>query len=316
VHVFSRPNGLPLACIPITARLWRLSLPTPGNDRNTPPTLDEVQQLVNERSPWPIAVSTPETLTTFRCHVRSTPTYRRGRVLIAGDAAHIQSPVGGQGMNTGMLDAANLGWKLALVVAGRAPDWLLDSYGQERRPAAAHSLAFTDRMVRFATARTLQRAVGRVTLPVYRLPAAQRRMAEGLSQISIGYRNGHLVTAGHNGRGLRPGMRCPNLTLAAGAREANLYGALRAGRHVLVLPSEARDCADTTARLSHYRDLVDVVSAAGRKPSGIILVRPDGHIAALGRHDDLSNIWAYLAIYAPSTTADTSATRIEQGTDR
>ena len=124
VHVFSHPTGLPLACIPISPRLWRLSLPMPEGWHSSTPTLDEVQQLVDERSPWPITVSVPETLTTFRCQVRSTPTYRRGRVLIAGDAAHIQSPAGAQGMNTGMLDAANLAWKLALVVNGRADDEL------------------------------------------------------------------------------------------------------------------------------------------------------------------------------------------------
>ena len=227
VHVFSRPNGLPLACIPITDRLWRLSLPMPEGWHSDSPTLDEVQQQVDERSPWPIAVSVPETLTTFRCQVRATSTYRVGRVLIAGDAAHIQSPVGGQGMNTGMLDAANLAWKLALVVRSRARDALLDTYGEERRPAAAQVLAFSERMVSIATTRSLKRAVQHLTLPVYRLPAVQRRMAQGLSQMSIVYREGGLVQAG--GDGLRSGTCCPNIAVTTGDGQSTLYAALRQG---------------------------------------------------------------------------------------
>ena len=78
-------------------------------------------------------MSDPTWLANFGCHRRSASAYRRGRVLLAGDAVHIHSPAGGQGLNTGIMDAHNLGWKLALVASGRAPDALLDSYGSERR---------------------------------------------------------------------------------------------------------------------------------------------------------------------------------------
>ena len=78
-------------------------------------------------------MSDPTWLADFHCHRRSASAYRRGRVLLAGDAVHIHSPAGGQGLNTGIMDAHNLGWKLALVASGRAPDALLDSYGSERR---------------------------------------------------------------------------------------------------------------------------------------------------------------------------------------
>ena len=98
-----------------------------GDRGGRAPTLDEIRDLVRERAPWPIEVSDPVWLASFRSHLRSTTTYRRGRVFLAGDAAHIHSPAGGQGMNTGMVDAHNLSWKLALVAEGRAPDGLLDS---------------------------------------------------------------------------------------------------------------------------------------------------------------------------------------------
>ena len=306
VHVFSRPNGLPLACIPITSRLWRLSLPMPEGAKSSAPTLEEIQRLVDQRSPWPITVSTPETLTTFRCHIRSTSTYRRGRALLAGDAAHIQSPVGGQGMNTGMLDAANLSWKLALVLAARADDSLLDTYGEERIPAAAGVLAFSDRMVSIATMRSWKGAVHRLGMPAYRLPVAQRRMAERLSQVSTEYRGGRLAHGGATGRwpgSLRPGARCPDIPVTADDGRGTLYGALRHGRHVLVMPAGTRPAALGTLGLARYADIVDAVSGEVAQWSGFALVRPDGHLAAFGRRDDLSDIRRYLAIYRPSTTS-------------
>jgi 2-polyprenyl-6-methoxyphenol hydroxylase-like FAD-dependent oxidoreductase len=188
VHVFTRPDGLPLLCVPITAHLWRLSLPTPGDRGGTPLTLQEIQALVDERGPGRIAVSDPETLTCFRCQIRSTPAYRRVRVLLAGDALHIHSPAGGPGMNTGMLDATNLAWKLALVVGGRASGTLLDSYGQERGPVAARVLGFTQSMVQFGTtARSLKRTLRDASLPVFRVPSVQRRLAGRMSQGAVSY---------------------------------------------------------------------------------------------------------------------------------
>ena len=98
------------------------------------PTLEEIQRLVDERAPEPVPVSDPAWLATFRCQRRSTHVYRRGRVMLAGDAVHVHSPAGGQGMNTGIMDAHNLAWKLALVASGHAPERLLDTYGAGTRP--------------------------------------------------------------------------------------------------------------------------------------------------------------------------------------
>jgi hypothetical protein len=119
VHAFFRPNGTPLVCMPMGGQRWRLVMANAGDRGGQPPTFAEIQELVAERAPRPIQISDPEW---------------RGRVLLAGDAAHIHSPAGGQGMNTGMMDAHNLAWKLALVADGRASDAFLDTYGQERVP--------------------------------------------------------------------------------------------------------------------------------------------------------------------------------------
>ena len=119
----------------------RLTLPFAGSRGREAPTLAEIQELADQRAPRPVTVSDPTWLANFRCHRRSASAYRRGRVLLAGDAVHIHTPDGGQGMNTGITDAHNLGWKLALVASGRAPDALLDSYGTE--PAARPGPAST-----------------------------------------------------------------------------------------------------------------------------------------------------------------------------
>jgi len=108
-----------------------------------PPTLSDVQALLDARSPERVEISDPRWLGWFRTNYRLTPHYRHGRTFLAGDAAHIHSSVGGQGMNTGIQDAYNLGWKLALVSQGKSPASLLDSYESERRAIASDVLAAT-----------------------------------------------------------------------------------------------------------------------------------------------------------------------------
>jgi 2-polyprenyl-6-methoxyphenol hydroxylase-like FAD-dependent oxidoreductase len=106
---------------------WRVVIPNASDRAGRPPSFEEIQDLVEQRAPRRIVVSDPGWLSCFRCQLRSTTSYRRGRVLLAGDAAHFHSPAGGQGMNTGMMDA-DLAWKLTLVTGG-APESLLDTYG-------------------------------------------------------------------------------------------------------------------------------------------------------------------------------------------
>lgn len=125
----------------------------------------------------------------YRSESRQAPAYRNGRIFLAGDAAHTHSPAGAQGMNTGLQDAVNLGWKLAAAAAGWAPDWLLDSYHAERHPVGAAVLSLAGRQFRLNTARTAPRrvlrwAVHRVVAP---LPPVQARLARGYSGVAIRY---------------------------------------------------------------------------------------------------------------------------------
>ena len=307
VHVFARSDGPPLLCVPITRDLWRLSLPMPGARDGSPPTLEEIQSLVDERSPRPMTVHDPETLTSFRCQLRSTTAYRTGRVLLAGDAVHIHSPAGGQGMNTGMQDATNLAWKLALVTTGRAPDTLLDTYGLERGPVAAQVLAFTEGFVRFGTAPRSARRIARdALLPALRLPAAQRRLAGRMAQTAVSYPDSPLTRPGHV-RGLpRAGERMPDREVQSTRGPTTLYAALRAGRHVIV---DGTGTAAPTSATAHDEG-VDVVTAP-LPHCAVALVRPDGYLAAVGTSLDAKEIRVHLrGVLAPSPAPERHPERV------
>ena len=234
MHAFFRPDGLPVIFFPMRGHRWRLTLPFAGNRSGQAPTLEEIQQLTDQRAPRPVTVSDPTWLANFRCHRRSASAYRRGRVLLAGDAVHIHSPAGGQGVNTGMIDAHNLGWKLALVASGRAPDALLDSYGTERRPVAEQVLKLTHALVHYGTmSHPIKRRVRDIVVPALgRSAVIQRRAARRLSQVSVAYPPGPLARR-DRGRGTpRAGQRMPDLQVRAGSQATTLHSVLRGGLHV------------------------------------------------------------------------------------
>ncbi len=154
-HLFFAPDGV-LALFPFGGERWRVvaNIPPEARVQALPElTLEEVQTLVDRRGPGGVSLSDPHWMSRFHISHRIVPQFRRLRVFLLGDAAHIHSPAGGQGMNTGIQDAFNLGWKLALVVRGKASAQLLASYHSEREPIARGVLNLTDRLTRVATAR-------------------------------------------------------------------------------------------------------------------------------------------------------------------
>jgi 2-polyprenyl-6-methoxyphenol hydroxylase-like FAD-dependent oxidoreductase len=237
MHAFFRRDGRPLICMPMRDHLWRVILPYAGERDRQAPTLEEIQRLVSERAPRPVPVSDPAWLATFRCQRRSTHVYRRGRVLLAGDAVHIHSPAGGQGMNTGIMDAHNLAWKLALVASGQAPERLLDSYGQERGPVAADVLALTHALVRLGTTtHPVQRALRNTIVPAAgRLASVQRRAVRRISHVGVAYPASPLTRPGRGRTGLRPGERAPDLEVTGSEGKTRLHEVLRRGRHILLI---------------------------------------------------------------------------------
>ncbi|MET9656450.1 FAD-dependent monooxygenase [Streptomyces sp. NPDC006510] len=214
----------------------------------------------------------------FHSDERQVPSYRTGRVFLAGDAAHVHSPAGGQGMNTGLQDAANLSWKLAAVLRGHSadPEALLDSYHAERHPVGTRVLRSSGALVRLAMARTpLQRTVRTIAAKVLSAirPASDKAIGM-VSGISIAYpapRGAHPLTA----------KRAPDLSL----REGRLHQLLRDGTFVLVTPGGAATPASPTPLVhAHWR---------GDRTT-TLLVRPDGYIAWASDHADPAALRAAL----------------------
>lgn len=202
--------------------LWRLMAPAahPGTESDLvtdEAVLAEVARLLGERTGCgPSLIRDREWVTSFWIHRRLAETYRNGRILLAGDAAHVHSPFGGQGMNTGIGDAENLDWKLAMVVNGTADHELLDSYESERRPIAAKVLKSTGAagtliLGNHVLARLLR---DRVVIPLMKKASMQRRVWEGVSQLKVTYRNGPLGRRARkwfSGQGPLPGDRVPDI---------------------------------------------------------------------------------------------------------
>lgn len=222
--------------------LWRLMVPTADPGTEADPMADEavladVTRQLGERTGCdPALVRDPEWVTSFRIHRRLAETYRNGRILLAGDAAHVHSPFGGQGMNTGIGDAENLAWKLAMVVNTTAEPELLDSYEGERRPIAAKVAKSTGAASNLVLgnhifARLLR---DRVIVPLMNKASMQRRVWENLSQLKVTYRNGPLGRQGRrwlSGQGPLPGDRVPDLE-CKGRRRRTDHPACRAWRQV------------------------------------------------------------------------------------
>jgi 2-polyprenyl-6-methoxyphenol hydroxylase-like FAD-dependent oxidoreductase len=182
-HAFMAAQGI-LLFFPLgSPATWRLIAMRPRTDPtpvDRPVTLGEIQALVDAYAATPVRLSDPVWMTNFRLHNRGATHYRSGRIFLAGDAAHIHSPAGAQGMNTGIQDAVNLGWKLALVVAGRTGPALLDTYEQERAPVGRRVLRFTDRAFIAGTSTNALVRFVRVRIVPRLLPLAVRsRQARG-----------------------------------------------------------------------------------------------------------------------------------------
>ena len=239
----------------------------------------------------------------YRSESRQVPAYRSGRIILAGDAAHTHSPAGAQGMNTGLQDSVNLGWKLAAAVRGRAPDWLLDSYHAERHPVGAAVLSLAGRQFRLNTARTMPRralrwAVHRMVAP---LPPVQARLAREYSGLAIRYPGtaapGPPAAAG----AVHPlaGARLPRgrLTRPDGST-TRLYDLFHDGRFVLLEANAAEapgaGVAEAGVADAERNGLPDQVrrvryaQADGTRLPAATLVRPDGYLAWASDERDVS----------------------------
>ncbi|WP_455361315.1 FAD-dependent monooxygenase [Streptomyces sp. SYSU K21746] len=237
-------------------------------DDSEPVDLDEVREIARLALGTDYGMHDARWISRFHSDERQVPEYRVGRVFLAGDAAHVHSPAGGQGMNTGIQDAANLSWKLAAVLRGHSPASLLDSYQAERHPVGRAVLRSSGTIVRLAMAHNpLQRAARSLVARILNTvrPAAAKALGM-LSGIGIAY-------AAERGAHPLAGRRAPDLALT----EGRLYELLRAGSFVLVTPPSTAVDAPAHVIPAHW--------AGDRRTA--LLVRPDGYIAwASDKPDD------------------------------
>lgn len=228
VYVWMHREGQ-FAAFPLPNNKWRLLATVPTTDGKDAPqsSVELLQRLMRERTgDSSTTISNPIWLSNFKINRRMVSSYRKGRVFLAGDAAHVHSPFGGQGMNTGIQDAFNLAWKLALVIKGKAPEALLDTYQQERLPIARKVLAETDQHTRifFANNRALRFLRDRVVIPLLNRGFVQRRMLWEASELGINYRNSPLTQTASGGHAEQSGKkRWPRHALRPGDRAPDGY---------------------------------------------------------------------------------------------
>jgi hypothetical protein len=258
------------------SRVITCDFDTPHADRHAPVTLEELQGTASRIAGRPIAMSDPRYLDRFSDYSRLVERFRQGRVLLAGDAAHLVFSVGGQGLNLGLQDAFNLGWKLALVARGAAPDALLDSYHDERHPGARRVLDNTRAQV----------ALMRPGTDGDALRALFTRLLE-LDEVS-GYL-GNMISAQETaypqaGAAAWQGRFLPDLPLTTTrATHTSVSDLLHAGRPVLLTLNGSGATAERVASL--WADSVDTVTAATDVdvPWDTLLLRPDGYIGWVPR---------------------------------
>ena len=288
LHIFWHRDGI-LAFFPIVGDRWRVIAdlgPATNDEKHPDPTLEEINALMARRGSPGIAMRDPFWLAAFRINERKVRDYRKGRVFLAGDAAHIHSPAGGQGMNTGMQDAFNLAWKLALVIGRAARPALLDSYSPERSAVGEVVLRNAGRLTEAATLRNPIAQGLRNTIVKFAtgFPALQHRIANQLSEMDIAYPDSPLSVAGaYSVDEPAAGARWPDrLPPGAGGAKFTAVG-----------PADA--VAALTAR---YPKLVLAAPVTGAHADALRLIRPDGYVGFAGTASDRVKADAYLGALA------------------
>ncbi len=274
--IFWHPDGA-VMFFPISRERYRI-IADLGSVPLHVPDLAEMQAIVDRRGPGGITLSDPVWLSDFGVNERKVRDYRKGRVFLAGDAAHIHSPAGGQGMNMGMQDAFNLAWKLALVERQEARPSLLESYSIERSGVAQQVLSDSGRMTRVVLLKShlAQKVRNLVVKQIFSIPVIRRAIANRLSGIMIHYSDSPLnVGAAPRLRGPTPGERL----ILRGCSEQN-----DSPRFAIA----AKDSAEARAMIARHSSLLMAKVCLPPDENGIWLVRPDGYVAATAK----SGNWA------------------------
>ena len=268
----------------------RLALPEQTLEHSGEPTLQDLREALIAVDGTDYGVHSPTWISRFTDMTRQAAAYRSGRVLLAGDAAHVHPPQGGQGLNVGVQDAVNLGWKLAQVVTGTSPDGLLDTYHSERHPVAARVLQNTMAQIALGGTDDRHKALKDTVTELLSMDEPRKRYAAMMSGLDIHYDLGE----GHP----LLGRRMPDLDLVAADGPRRVFSLLHEARPVLINLGQPR-----SVDITPWADRVQLIDAAcdaswelpvlGTVPAPTaVLIRPDGHVAWVGEGTDLGLVEA------------------------
>jgi 2-polyprenyl-6-methoxyphenol hydroxylase-like FAD-dependent oxidoreductase len=268
----------------------RLALPEQALEHSGEPTLHDLREALIAVDGTDYGVHSPTWISRFTDMTRQAAAYRSGRVLLAGDAAHVHPPQGGQGLNVGVQDAVNLGWKLAQVVTGTSPDGLLDTYHSERHPVAARVLQNTMAQIALGGTDDRHKALKDTVTELLSMDEPRKRYAAMMSGLDIQYDLGE----GHP----LLGRRMPDLDLVAADGPRRVFSLLHEARPVLINLGQPR-----SVDITPWADRVQLIDAAcdaswelpvlGTVPAPTaVLIRPDGHVAWVGEGTDLGLVEA------------------------
>ena len=300
MHIFGSDHGF-MAIFPLGGRHFRLIVSNAPGDpkRGTPPTLDELQSTYDQRSHIPAKFRDLTWSSWFRINSRIVEHLQHGRFWLGGDSAHIHSPAGAQGMNTGIQDMINLCWKLAFVMKGQASPSLLATYEQDRMPVMRDVLSNTEHLTHMiGSENPVVRGLFNHLGPwIGNAGVVQEHAAAGMSQIAIDYRVSPLSKQWATGAGLHSGDRMPDLAVQVlgddgkVGNDASIHPHLDPSRFVLLIV-QAEEPAALRAAVAPWADLITSVEIdpptdpklaipfqqAFGLNSGAFLVRPDGYL--------------------------------------
>jgi 2-polyprenyl-6-methoxyphenol hydroxylase-like FAD-dependent oxidoreductase len=290
-----------LAFFPLPEDRWRLIIINSPPDWHDEPTVAQCQALVDEHGLDRLRLGDPRWTAVFRIHRREAARFRNDRVFLLGDAAHIHSPVGGQGMNMGIQDAFNLAWKLSLVLRNGGDPQLLDSYEAERKPVDEAVIRQTDRATRLVS---LQGTVAHFIRDhmmslLTQIPAVAERLGEGLSGLAVNYQRSPIVEEHAPGTaGPAAGDRAPDAPLVAAkdGESLRLYDLFAEHRHVLLLLGDGPEAIPSsllrypeTVFAAHrvalpgtsggdYVDREGILAQRYGSTPAVYVIRPDGYV--------------------------------------
>jgi 2-polyprenyl-6-methoxyphenol hydroxylase-like FAD-dependent oxidoreductase len=317
MHTMFAPEG-PVLFMPMRngrARIMAEIHDAPGTPLNLQPPQDDLQRILDDRVGG-ITITKSHWLTCFEIHHGQVPAYRYGRVFLVGDAAHIHSPAGGQGMNTGMQDAFNLAWKLAATIRGDGGNALLDSYQVERYPVAERVIDFSATLTKAVTLRGGARVVRNAIMKVVgNIPAVGDKLANVVEEIGIGYqgspavldrrpRHADVVAGQHLPHSDDPELRkelsracsAGHTVLTVAAPDSPAPPAEPAGRVQVLITS------DGTPVDGYDEIIVDpgrvIAKRYGLRSGGRVVVRPDGYIGAVTALEDSAGVADYFDLIA------------------